>query len=282
MMNRTGLKRREFLRKSSLGMAAMALPSQVSGASAESQAFSFAQISDTQLGFGGYELDLQKFRQAVKQINALQPDFVVICGDLVDKANDQSFADFLSIKEGFEIPCYCAAGNHDIGNEPTEESLKRYRTVIGEDYYSFEHKGKTIATVNTQLWKSPLVGEAEEHDRWFENMLRDAAEKNSPVFVFGHYPLFLKTPDEEEGYFNLPIEKRRKLLNQFEKHGVVAMLGGHAHKLIINDHQGIQLVNAETTSKNFDSRPFGFRLWHVDQTRPYACDFVGLEGFNKG
>ena len=55
----------------------------------------------------------------------------MICGDLVQKANDQSFADFNRIKTGFKIPCYCAAGNHDVKNVPTAESLKRYREKVG-------------------------------------------------------------------------------------------------------------------------------------------------------
>ena len=50
----------------------------------EKQAFSFVQMCDTQLGMGGYEHDVLTFNQAVKQINELQADFVVICGDLVN------------------------------------------------------------------------------------------------------------------------------------------------------------------------------------------------------
>ncbi|PQJ30059.1 metallophosphoesterase family protein [Rubritalea profundi] len=80
--------------------------------SAEKQApFSFVQMCDTQLGMGGCEHDVMTFKLAVKQINAMKPDFVVICGDLVQKANDKSFADFKAIKAGFVLPCHCAAGH---------------------------------------------------------------------------------------------------------------------------------------------------------------------------
>jgi len=37
------------------------------------------------------------------------------------------------------------------------------------------------------------------------------------------------------------------------------------------------LVNGETTSKNFDKRPMGFRIWHVGETRPYRHEFISLE-----
>jgi len=279
-MNKNNCTRREFLKAASLGVATIAMLSCVSipGTFSENQTFTFAQICDTQLGFGGYEHDVKSFKQAVKQINALKPDFVVICGDLVNTPNENSFADFNRIKAGFNMPCYCVSGNHDIGNTPTLASLQYYRKVEGEDYYSFEQKGHTFVIVNTQLWKAPVKDESEKHDSWLEATLETAANKSDRIFVVGHYPLFLEKPDEDEEYFNLPVAKRKQLLSLFEKRGVVAVLGGHTHRLLINEYKGIQLVNAETTSKNFDKRPFGFRLWHVGDARPFKHDFVPLEG----
>ena len=58
-------------------------------AQAAKQPFTFIQICDPQLGKGGYEHDLKTFEQAVVQSNALKPDFVVICGDLVSRLNEQ-------------------------------------------------------------------------------------------------------------------------------------------------------------------------------------------------
>lgn len=270
--------RRKFLQSMGWGMAAIATSSAVSisGAPPEKQAFTFVQISDTQLGMGGYEHDVKTFKAAVAQINALQPDFVVICGDLVHTATDESFADFKEIKAELAVPCYCVSGNHDVGNQPTRESLRRYRRIVGEDYYSFEHKGYLFAFVNTQLWKAPVEGESRKHDSWLAETLETAASKKTPVFIIGHYPLFLEQPNEAEEYMNLPVAKRKELLSLFEKSGVVAVLGGHTHRLLINEYKGIQLVNGETTSKNFDKRPFGFRLWRVDNERPFTHEFVPL------
>ena len=280
IMGRNGCTRRDLLKAMAVGMAAIAVALCVSilCKSPEARPFTFVQISDTQLGMGGYEHDVNSFRQAVKQVNALKPDFVLICGDLVDNADEKSFADFNNIKAGFTVPCYCVPGNHDVRNEPTRESLKYYRKVVGKDYYSFEHKGYTFIIVNTQLWKAPVQGESEKHDGWFKAILKTASEKKHRIFIVGHYPLFVRKPDEDEEYMNLPLEKRKELLGLFEKRNVVAVLGGHSHKLIINDYKGIQLVNAETTSKNFDGRALGFRLWHVVDPKPFKHDFP-LEGF---
>ena len=40
-------------------------------------------------------------------------------------------------------------------------------------------------------------------------------------------------------------------------------MSGHTHKLLVNNYENIQFVSGETTSKNFDERPYGFRLWDV-------------------
>lgn len=240
------------------------------------EGFTFIQMCDTQLGMGGYEKDVKSFETAVVQINKMAPDFVFICGDLVSKANDKSFADFNRIKSGFKIPCYCAAGNHDVENVPTAESLKKYRETIGKDYFVVEHKGYTFIVANTQLWKAPLKGESEKHDAWFKKALKTAKEKSSPVVVVTHYPLFVEKADEKESYFNIGPEKRKELLDLFEESGVVAMLAGHTHKLVVNEYKGIQLVNGETTSKNFDKRPLGFRLWTAAKVGKLTHEFVKL------
>jgi 3',5'-cyclic AMP phosphodiesterase CpdA len=248
-------------------------------AASESQPFTFVQLCDTQLGMGGYEHDLATFRQAVAQINTLKPDFVVLCGDLVHDATETSFADFKQVKATLEVPCHCVPGNHDIGGTPSPESLRTYRRVIGPDYYSVEHKGSVFVFVNTQLWKSPVESESAKHDHWLEQTLETAAQAGLRIFIVGHIPSFLEEPDEAEAYMNLPPAKRKELLSLFGRCGVVAVLGGHAHRLIINDYQNIQLVNGETTSKNFDQRPLGFRVWHIAESRPFRHEFIPLEGF---
>lgn len=271
------LTRRNFLKSVALGTAAASMPSVLFAAKKKrSTPFKFVQMTDTQLGFGGYQHDVKTFVQAVNQINVLNPDFVFICGDLVNASDDKSFADFKTIKAGFEASCYCVPGNHDVGNVPTVESLKRYRKIIGKDYYFFEYMGYAFVSVNTQLWKSPLKVESEKHDKWFESVLKASLRKKHPIFVIAHYPLYMDKLEEPEQYHNLPIAKRKELLALFEKYGVVAMLTGHTHKLVVNDHKGIQLVSPETTSVNVDKRPLGFRVWHVEGTRPFKHEFVPL------
>ncbi|MFY0653482.1 MAG: metallophosphoesterase [Cyclobacteriaceae bacterium] len=229
----------------------------------QQQTFTFVQLCDTQLGMGGYQHDVQSFEQAVDQINQLKPDFAVICGDLVHHASDSSYTDFKRIMRGLKVPCHLAPGNHDVGNTPTDTTLAYYRKVIGDDYFTFENKGYSFVVTNTQLWKVDVENESDKHHNWFKSTLDSLSNLKRPQFVIGHYPIYIKSPDEEEKYFNLPLSNRKEILSLLKFHGVKAYLSGHKHETIINDYEGISMVSGETTSKNFDKRPLGFRLWEV-------------------
>lgn len=242
--------------------------------------FRVVQMCDTQLGMGGYEHDVDSFEKAVVQINALKPDLVVICGDLVNTAGEKSFADFQRIRAGFEVPCHVASGNHDVENEPTAESLALYRETIGEDYFTVDHKGYTFVIVNTQLWKVAVPEESEKHQAWFEETLQANHGRGQKSVIVGHYPLFGAAPDEEENYYNIPLALRGELLGLLLKHGVVAFMAGHMHKNNETEYKGIPMIASASTSKNFDGAPMGFRVWTLDEDGPVSHEYVAVEGLD--
>jgi len=223
--------------------------------------FSFVQICDPQLGMGGYESDVLTLGQAVQQVNELDVDFVIFCGDLVNHANDSSFNDFKRLTSELNIPFYYVPGNHDVGMVPNDTTLAYYRSAMGEDYFSFQHKGVSFIFTNSQLWKTDIGAESQKHELWFnETLINNSAEGK---IVIGHFPIYIDSIDEKETYSNFPPEKRERLLETFSQNNVGAYLSGHKHELIINNYKGIQLLTGESTSKNFDKRPKGFRKWDV-------------------
>ena len=242
------------------------------------QSFIFVQIADTQLGNGGYEHDVRLFQKAVERINALKPDFVVFCGDFVNDFDTRSVTDFEEIRSKLIAPSYLTPGNHELYYQPSNASLNRYRTLFGRDYFSFKNKGYTFVMADSQLWKSPLKGETEKLDAWFKETLKAAKDTSSPVFVVQHIPLYLKQPDElEDPDYNLSPAKRKELLALMEDYGVVAVLGGHTHKTIINNYKGIRLVNSGSVTKNDDDSPAGFIIWKVQSPTSIKFDFVPME-----
>lgn len=248
------------------------------GAVWAAEPFTFVQLCDPQLGMGGYERDVRTFELAVQQINASSADFIIICGDLTEAIDDSQIKEFKRIKAGFTKPAYCAAGNHDLSNNPNSATLELYRQRIGPDWLSFEHKGITFAIVNTQLWKANIPEECSRQEQWLDGVLDQAVEKESPVVIAGHYPLFDQDPNEKEGYFNLPLETRKALLKKFYENGVVAVLSGHAHKNNIQSVSDIQFVTTASTSRNFDGAPMGYRVWKVEGEPPWKHEYVPVEG----
>ncbi len=242
------------------------------------EACRFVQLCDTQLGMGGYEADMIRFELAVKAINALDVDWVVVCGDLVNNGNDdQAVADFKRIAAAFTMPVYLAPGNHDVGNEPTVESLERYRKLQRADYYTAMEHGYKLVIVNTQLWKFHVPEESEKHDTWFGEELRKSTDSATPTLIVSHYSPFVATPDEADDYFNLPPEKRKQPLVAVKAAGVKAWLAGHVHKNIVLDYEGIPVVASATTSKNFDGAPFGFRVWEANEDGTLTHHYEALE-----
>lgn len=181
---------------------------------------------------------------------------------------------------GLKVSCYLAPGNHDVGNVPNDNTLKYYRNTIGKDYFTFSNKNVPFVVTNTQLWKVKVENESEIHHQWFKRTLDSLGRINTPVFVIGHYPIFLKTPGEDEEYFNLPIEPRKEILEIFKRNNVKAYLSGHKHETVINSFENIQFVSGETTSKNFDKRPLGFRLWEVTADSVFH-KFVPLNSYEN-
>jgi len=238
----------------------------------------FVQLCDTQLGMGGYEADKIRFDLAVKAVNAMEVDWVVICGDLVNIGEDDAAVeDFKAIAKGFNVPCHLAPGNHDVGNVPTIASLERYRAMQGPDYYAVMEHGFKLLILNTQLWKSTVAGESERHDAWFIQELTDSQQAGTPTILVSHYPPFVESADEEEGYYNLPPGKRAEVLAHASDAGVKAWLAGHVHKNIVRDFKGMPVVASATTSKNFDGAPHGFRVWDVAEDGSLSHRYVALE-----
>ena len=104
----------------------------------------FIQMSDPQFGMftkdASFQHETANFEFAIATANRLKPAFVVITGDLINKAGDAAQAaeyKRISAKLDPGIRLFSVAGNHDVGNEATPESLARYRERFGPDYYSF-------------------------------------------------------------------------------------------------------------------------------------------------
>ena len=129
--------------------------------------FFFIQMTDPQFGmFSGdkeFEKETALFEKAVAHANRLRPRFVVVTGDLVNKPGDpEQTAELLRIGGQLKksIPLFWVAGNHDVENIPTPESLAAYRENVGIDWYSFGAGRTHFVVLDSCLIQQPSGAQA--------------------------------------------------------------------------------------------------------------------------
>ena len=275
------LNRRGFLQTVAAGAATAALPGAILAADAAGKrggSFFFLQMADPQLFWGPTAL----WEKAIDHANRLKPAFVVVCGDLLnrdgnpaklepekDRQRAKAYLD-AAAKLDKDIPLYNVAGNHDVCNTPTPETLGWYRERFGKLWYSFTHGESLFLVLESDLIKAPAgaADAAKQQMQWLKTTLADAGKKKGQKkyrhkIVFMHHPMCLKAADEKSAYFNVPLDRRRELLKLFGDHGVGAVFSGHYHRNAYVKDGKIELVTSASTGKPLGKDPVGFRIVRV-------------------
>ncbi len=242
----------------------------------------FIQLTDPQFGMfdnnAGFEKETVLYEKAVAEINRLNPDFVVITGDFVNDQNSAAqIIEFKRITATIKpsIPVYYSPGNHDIGQVPNEESLKKYQKNYGSDRFSLRHKGSSFIGFNTGLIKAKLEEPEKKQFKWLARKLRQS--KNSQhIMLFTHYPFFNKMADERTAYSNIDQEYREKYLRLFSNSRVAAVFSGHYHNNSLSNYRNVQLVTTSALGKPLGKAPSGFRIIKVYNDK-IEYEFYGLD-----
>ena len=239
--------------------------------------FYFIQLSDPQLGMftnnRDFAQDAANFEFAVTAVNRLRPAFVVITGDLVHKPGDPAqISEYRRIlaKIDRSIPVYNIAGNHDVENAPTPESLAAYRKIFGPDRYTFRHQGLVGIVLNSSVIHTPEKAAAElvEQERWLRAELVQAkAEGARHIVVFQHHPWFIKTATEADQYFNIPVARRAAYMAMFREFGVRYLFCGHYHRNAEAKDGEIENVTSGPVGKPLGGAKSGLRVAIVRDDR---------------
>ena len=242
----------------------------------------FVQITDPQFGMftnnKGFEKETFLYEKAVRKINNLNPDFVVITGDFVhDPSSTLQINEFKRITSEInsQIPVYFSPGNHDIGQIPNKQSLRKYKLDYGSDKFSFKHKGSSFIGFNTSYLKANQQKPESKQFKWLSKQLKKGM-KNKHVILFCHYPFYNKSINEAEAYSNLGINYREKYLSFFEAHNVDAVFNGHYHNNAIVSYKGIQLITTSAIGKPLSDAPSGMRIVKIYSDR-IEHDYFGLD-----
>jgi len=123
------------------------------------------QISDTHFG---EEFKPEKFREAVKQINSIEPELVILSGDIVTWGIHTEFREAYEAMGDIQAEVFAIPGNHDARND----GLKYFRLYFGELKKSIRLDELVIAGINSTLPDSDDGYVGEEQRRWAERVFR--------------------------------------------------------------------------------------------------------------
>jgi Calcineurin-like phosphoesterase len=196
--------RRDFLRLAGFGgvVMASALPgcANLGAPGLGTKDFSFVQLSDLHWGYGNPKVNpepRQALLRAIAAVNALeqQPDFVVFTGDLTQTTDDPRLrrARLREVKEitaGLKVPnVRFFAGEHDAALDRGEAYLEVFGGALN---YTFEHGGVHFIVLDNISQPAPILGEAQIE--WLKNDLAKQPNKEAPIVVLTHRPLFALQP----------------------------------------------------------------------------------------
>ena len=220
------------------------------GGKAPAGELSFAQISDSHMGFNKAANPdvVGTMKAAIDKINGLStnPEFLLHTGDISHLSKPEEFDTVDQIlKSAVAKDVFFVPGEHDMLNDDGKQYLERYgKGSKGAGWYSFDRKGvHFIGLVNVLNLKAGGLGTlGPEQLEWMENDVKHL-KSSTPVVVFAHIPLWTVYPDWGWG-----TEDSAQALAYLKKFGSVTVLNGHIHQTMQKVEGNVTFHTAASTA----------------------------------
>jgi 3',5'-cyclic AMP phosphodiesterase CpdA len=177
-------------------------------------------------------LQPEVFKRLVRQMAALNPEFVIGTGDYVYGADSQEtlryqwsefFRAMAPLQEGRTTYFVPAPGNHEIAGGGGNALFLQYFKRL---YFSFDRGGSHFIVLNTEVpGQESRIADAQRV--WLKKDLAAAANA-SHIFVAMHRPLFPVSIHKGDSLDMYPAE-RDGLHRIFVQHRVTCVFLGHEH-----------------------------------------------------
>ena len=290
-----GIGRRKFLGMAGMGVASCALPpGERAGDVKGCGTLRIAHLCDPQFGFTSgnpamkhrsvergfenYRSDVARCEKAIAIVNELNPDMLLLGGDMAQRAKDIPL-EWPRLLKMVKVPWMVTPGNHDFesrpGRGPDRVGLERFKSIFGRDHESCEVKGWRIIAGNSQFWfPSEAKDEQAEYETWIGAELEKARTFNGRVVLASHIPPFAHYPEEPDSYENCPRVFRAKRLESYSTSGARFYLAAHQHRLVARGYKSLSVLTGEALCANFDMRPTGFRMFEIKDDFSYSWNFI--------
>ncbi len=212
--------------------------------------FTFAQISDSHIGFK-HEPNADvtaTLVESVARINALpdRPDFIIHTGDLTHLSAPSEFDTVEQVmKSARANRVFYVPGEHDVLTDDGKSYLDRYgKETIGGGWYSFDHKGvHFVGLVNVLNLKAGGLGLlGSDQLAWLENDV-SGLPSSAPIVVFAHMPLWSIYPEWGWG-----TDDASQAIGYLKRFGSVTVLNGHIHQIMQKVEGNVTFHTAMSTA----------------------------------
>ena len=203
---------------------------------------SFALLTDTHISTSNPR-PMEDLQRSIADINQNPSiEFVVVTGDLTESGDRASIRAIKDALDQLNVPYYAASGNHET--TWSESGVMDFSRVFGDSRFAFSHDGMFFIGFNS----GPVIRMADGHVApqdiaWLKHNLDSVSKAgDAPIFVFTHYPL--RNGDVDNWY---------DVTDVLREHNVQCLMGGHYHRNLLFDCDGISDVLNRSNMRGNDT-----------------------------
>jgi len=199
-----------------------------------------AHISD--LHISNTAFDEKKFLEAVSEINHMQPDMIILTGDITENGYYTEYEQATKYLGMFETPLFAVPGNHDARNL----GYQTFEELIGE-------KSRKL-TMDDNLTVMGVDSSSPDEDKghigtpqhmWLEHQLDECViHENFSIVALHHHVV----PIPQTGRERNILSDAGDILKTLTTHEVDLVLSGHKHVPNIWKINNTLIVNAGSIS----------------------------------
>jgi 3',5'-cyclic AMP phosphodiesterase CpdA len=248
--------------------------------------YSFIHLADLHVGdIRGFTEGIQEtighksIKKCIEEINLLEPDFVIITGDLVfgqlyPFEYRFEYPKLWKMLLTFEVPVFLSPGNHDGYNKIFNDGFRFWEQYFGSFYYSFDYGNHHFQSINSYdmsaflrftflfiplNWGGSI---SDEQLDWIESDLQQINAERSFMFIH-HNPLWNTNKNSLmlKDYYN-----RENLLNLIDSYDIDMVLAGHVHWDSVNITNDTVFISTTTPQSETDAEDgyWGYRLISIE------------------
>lgn len=223
------------------------------------------QLSDPQFGYWSDDRDTAREAEAcgeaLRRIERLKPDLVVVTGDLVNCCDSEeqwrAFDEQLRRLDP-RIGVVCLPGNHDQRISGRRVDSSPFEARYGSDRFALTLAGNLLVGINSSLIKHADPKRERAQKAWLREQLRGSEAQVKLLFT--HHPFFLDRIDEAEGYPTIGRSRRRSYFRLFRRYGLKTVFAGHLHGEARGSHGGVDMITTSAVGKPLCGTPSGVRV----------------------